>query len=287
MVPPPHVSFLRFGCACLAWLGVAVLSGCAGKGERLSRTDLPADAPPIEAILHDLGSNEAAIESFRAAGSFTVESPKLTATQRFPIGHAKFQRPDRLYVQGQKRLGPIIFKLLSVGDAYLMEIPARQQDSFYQLEGDRYADVPFSVSPADVAREMFLPERWLDLRRGEVRLNGFDEAAQTAMLEVGPADSPRREITVARFGEAEPAWVVVRNVRFDDYGNVIARTALSEYREVDGIRFPSRIEADFPTEATRMIFELRNIRPNYEFTDADFDLEARIDELDLEPRQAL
>jgi hypothetical protein len=190
-----------------------------------------------------------------------------------------------LYVQGQKRLGPVAFKLTCVEDAYLMEIPASREDSFYQLEGDTYRDVPFSVSPSDIAREMFVPEPWLDIPRDEARLIGFDEEAQTALLEIGPEDAPRRRIDIARVNLEHPAWVVTRNTRLDDIGNVIAVTELTEYHELGGIRFPALIDAYFPTEDTRMTFELRNIRPNYELTDADFDIEGRIRELNLKPRQ--
>ena len=162
-----------------------------------------------------------------------------------------------------------------------MEFPTSAEDSFYQLEGDDYEDVPFSVSPSEIAREMFLPEAWLELPRREVRLLQFDEVGRHARLEIGPRNQPRRRVDVALVGENPPAWVVVRNIRLDENGVQLSVTTLSDYEEIDQIRFPGRIDAYFPTEDTRMTFTMRNIRPNYLLTDADFNLEGRARELGL------
>lgn len=264
-------------------------AGCvSGGGRTIEQLKLPAHEPVREEILRDLGSNDQAIHTFRAAGSFLLESPKLTATQRFPRGQVLFRRPADLFVLGRHRItNQTLFKLTSVDRAYLMEFPLSREDSFYQLEGDLYADVPFSVSPSDVAREMFLPEQWLELAPSEVRIVAFKETDQTAVVEIGDPKAPRRRIEVARFNTEHPAWVVVRNTRLDESGRPIAVTELSEYQEVDRIRFPGVIEAFFPTEETRMTFSMRNIRPNYELSDADFDIAAKIAELDLDPRPPL
>ena len=102
-----------------------------------------------------------------------------------------------------------------------------------------------------------------------------------ARLEIGPRNQPRRRVDVALVGENPPAWVVVRNIRLDENGVQLSVTTLSDYEEIDQIRFPGRIDAYFPTEDTRMTFTMRNIRPNYLLTDADFNLEGRARELGL------
>ena len=88
-------------------------------------------------------------------------------------------------------------------------------------------------------------------------------------------------------GIADPRWVAVRNVRLAEDGRILAHTESSEFHELDGASFPAVVDAWFPTEQTRMRFEMRNIRLNVELADQDFDVRARAAELGLlEPAAA-
>lgn len=272
--------FARFSAISLVVLLLAG-AGCANLGEPVTRTELPLGAPTAEAIVADLAANDAAIETFRAAGSFVLESPKLEATQRFRGGRILFRRPADLYVQGNHRVTNIpLFRLTAVGDEFLMEFPTSKEDSFYQLEGEEFADVPFSVAPAEIAREMFLAEDWSALEADEVRVIDYDPAAETATLAVGKGRRPRRLVTVARVNPDAPAWVVIRNERYED-NQLLAVTELGQYRVEEGIHFPAYVDAYFPTESTRMQFDLRTIHLNRPIDNAEFNVRQRAWELGL------
>lgn len=260
-------------------------AGCAGLGDRVKRVDLPPGAPRASVLLADLAENDERIQTFRGGGTFILESPEFDAVKKFR-GSIRFRRPADLYVQGNHRLTNIpIFKLTSVGSEFLMEFPGSRDDSFYQIEGEQFEDVPFSVSPSDIAREMFLPEHWNELRRRDVRFISFDDTEGAALLEIGPEDEPRRLVELVRVDVDNPRWVVQRNWRLGEGGAVLAETRLEGYHEVDGALFPASVDAWFPTEATRMTFRMRNIRLNTELPEKYFDIHARARELNLAVRE--
>lgn len=264
---------------------LALAAGCAGLGERVGRVSLPPGAPSAEEVLRNLAENDAKIQSFRSAGTFVLISPEFDGIKRYN-GNIRFRRPADLYVIGRLRLGITVFKLACVGQEFLMEFPGSREQSFYQIEGEQFDDVPFSVSPSDIAREMFLPEDWGALKRRDVRVVGFDAAAETAVLSVGDDDRPRRMIELVRVNDQDPKWVAKKDTRLTDSGDVLAVTTLDEYTNVDGALFPTHVDAYFPTEETRMTFEMRNVKLNAEVSDEYFNIRERARELNLQERQA-
>lgn len=255
-----HTILARLRFAVPVALMVACLSGCAGLGRQVQRAPLPPGAPEAAAIVEALSANDAAMQNFRAAGTFTLESPKLEAVERFPTGTIAFRKPDELFVEGRLVVGIIAFRLVSVGSEFLIEFPRKRDPDeryFYRLEGETLESVPFSVSPADVAREMFTPPDWFSYDRGQFRVVAYDQNSQTATLELGPRRRPERRLTVQGL-----PWVIVRNQRLGPDGEVISDTALSDYHEIDGVRVPASVDALFPGEQSRLTFEMRNIRIN-------------------------
>lgn len=264
----------------LAW----ALTGCQSLGQRAESASLPEGAPSATEILQDLAANDQQIENFRAAGTFILESPDFDAVKKFR-GSIKFRRPADLYVQGNHRLtGVPLFKLICVGEEFLMEFPGSRDQSFYQVEGEQFDDVPFSVSPSDIAREMFLPEPWGELPRRDARVVAFDPDRNAATLTIGPRATPRRRIEVTRLNPERPRWVIVRNERLDEAGRVLAETRLDDYRAIESTMFPAKVTAWFPTEATRMTFTMRNIQINTDLPQKHFDIRARALELRLTKR---
>ena len=255
---------------------MAVAAGCATTGERLDWGPVPDGAPAPADILADLAANDAAIHSFKATGKALLSSPEFAAVREFKQSRICFRRPDDLFVQGRK-LGSAVFRLRSVGSEFLLEFPATRDEPYYRLEGEDFEGVDFSVSPSDIVREMFLPETWGDLRRRHVRLTGYDEAARTAQLAIGPKRAPRRRVTVMG-----PPWVVVRNELLDAKGNVLAITDSGDYTVQDAIRFPMSIDAYFPPEDTRMTFTMRTVFPNADLPGSLFDIESAARELGLD-----
>jgi hypothetical protein len=238
----------RLGRVALAALFVG-LAGCGTLGERMQRGALPPGAPTEQDVLSDLAANDAKIQSLSESNAtLTLKSPRLKATQTVSAD-IKFQRPDRLRIVGRQRaFRNEVFRITSVGSEFVVDIPGEGEPT-YRRAGETIEGVPFTVSPSDIARELFLPEDWAGLRRGQVRMTGYDPASGRATLEVGPRRNPWRRVTVEG-----PPWHVVVSERLDEEGIVVARTTLEDYREYDGIRFPSTIDAVFPTEETELKF---------------------------------
>lgn len=270
--------------AAILFIAAVVPLGCVSLGNRVGRAQLPAGAPKAGAVLADLAQNDEKIRTFRGAGTFTIESPDLEAIERFR-GSIRFRRPADLYVQGNQRLTNIpIFKLTSVGQEFLMEFPGRRDQNFYQIQGAQFEDVPFSVSPSDIAKEMFLPERWGELSKRDVRIAEYVPETHSAVMQVGPSDHPRRIVELVRVDADQPRWVMKRDQRLSEDGRVLAETTLNDYHEIDGALFPAYIDAQFPTELTRMTFELRNVRINTEIAEKYFNVRERARELNLAGR---
>lgn len=274
--------------ALLSLLALPLFTACVRLGPEITAVSLPKSAPPLLEILTDLRRTNERIESFRAAGTFTLESPEFEGIRKFRSGRILFRKPSDLYAQGNHRItNTILFKLISVDKEFLIEFPTNSDESYYQLEGEEFVDVPFSVSPSDVVREMFLPEDWSEIRRRRARVVAYDEDTGIATMHVAVANGYRRWVDVMKINADDPQWVIVRNVFQGDTGDVIAITESGAYRDHDGILFPARVEAFFPTEATRMTFEMRNIRLNVPVPDEQFDIRARVRELNLPPSQIL
>jgi len=267
----PGIGQLRKACAIVVLC--AAYSGCVHLGHRLEQIALPPGAPEVGEILANLAANDQALQNFQATGTFTLISPERPGVDRFRQSTVTFRKPTDLYVVGRKvALPKPLFRLTCVGTEYLIEFPT-EKEYYYQLKGERFDSVPFSVSPSDVAREMFFPESWAELTPKRVRMTAFNEALRTATLEILEPGFPRwwvrRRITV----KGAP-WVVIQSKRFDKYGNLIAVTTKTNYREPLGVRFPAVVDAEFPGEGTQMTFDMRTIKPNVDLDDSVFDIDA-------------
>jgi hypothetical protein len=250
------------------------LTGCHRLGERVELRPLPAGAPEAGEILASLAANDKAIRNFKATGSFTLESPDLSAVQRFSFGLIEFRRPADLFVVGRNNLGMALFELICVGNEFIIYFPAdKSEEPYYRLEGEKFDGVPFSVSPSEIAREMFLPEEWDKLTPKDVRLTEYNPEQKTALMEIGPKRAPWRRLSLT--AAAGNAWVVTKSERLDKKGAVLAVTTRGEYRDVEGVIFPALIDASFPGQQTRMMFDMRKIFPNTKLNDADFEIRTR------------
>lgn len=247
---------------------MGALSGCATLGQRVQSTELAPGAPTAREVLSALAGNDSKLSNFRAAGSFTIESPELKAIERFPSGMVAFRKPADLHVEGRIKLGVKAFELTSVGSEFLIEFPTKREVEeryYYRLEGEVIESVPFSVSPSDVAREMFLPEDWTRVPERHVRVAGYEAASREATLLIGPPRHPRRRIVVQG-----PPWVLARSERLLENGEPLAVTLLTDYHISDGVMFPAKIDVSFPMQQARMTFDMRNIRINTALDDALF-----------------
>ena len=249
----------------------AFIGGCqtTSKGPQAQSTPKPpAGAPAIREIVADLKGADDALKNFRAAVTFTLESPKLKAVQRFTSGSIAFRRPGDLYIVGRNKLNVTLFKLTSQGPKFLIEFPTVQNTDeryYYSFEGEQFAKVPFSVAPADVVREMFAPVTWDNAAVQSARITAFDKDSGTADIDLPLADGLRRSLRV----QGAP-WVIVHSTLHAQDGAVLADTSMSGYGEFGGVRLPANVEANFPGEQTRLVFEMRNIQVNTNLPDSMF-----------------
>lgn len=276
----------------LARLGMLLITliaaGCAGNRGKQIETFIPegVPVPTINDTLADLEANDRAIRSFRCSGTTLLESPNFDARRKFRAV-LRFQRPHRLYVEGRDRLANItVFRLISLEEEFLMEFPRNKDESFYQLEGEEFEDVPFSVSPAVIVKEMFLPEEWAEVKRRQLHLIDYIEDEHRLIAEIRYGRKLHRRVEMQQVDPESPRWVITRHVRFDEYGNILAITELDDFSKVEDALFPGRVDAYFPTEDTRMTFTMRNIELNAEIEDDVYDIRTRALELNLAERRS-
>ncbi len=256
-------------CLCL------LLAGCTRLGTNLQHQALPPGTPPVETILSSLAANDAAIHNFKAAGAFTLKSPELAATQLLRESSIQFRRPNDLYVVGRK-YATTVFRLTCIGPAFLIEFPTEKQ-YYFSPKGEHIEGISKTVSPSDIAQEMLLPEDWTELSARHVRILEYNETKQTAVLEIRTGalrKRPHRRLLV----EGVP-WVIRRSELFDKSGNILAVTNKDDYHEMDGIRFPAKVECTFPGQEAFMRFDMRKVFLNTELDDASFRIEAHAAEL--------
>lgn len=249
-----------------------VVCGCVRLGEEYRPRDLPAGGPTPEMILQDLAANDAAIHTFRATGTFTLKSPELTATQLLRESAIYFRTPTDLLVIGRK-YGKQVFRLTCAGPQFIIEFPT-EKEYYFRPQGERVEGVEGAVSPADIAREMFLPEVWSELDPRQARITAFDPEHGTAAMEIlsgGLRRRPRRRLLL----EGVP-WIVRRSELLDREGRIVAITSKDAYHEQDGVRFPTQVESVFFVQDAFMRFDMRELFLNTPIDDTQFDILSRL-----------
>ncbi len=255
--------------ACLLLFGIC--AGCISLGTPLKTVPLPPGAPAVESILSGLSQNEAAIRSFRAAGTIMVQIPEVEATQISRESSLIYEAPNRLNIIG-RRYGTRGIELTYVDNAFLLEFPTKKEYC-YQEHEESFA----ALSSADMVREMFCPEDWSKLNKRNVRMTSFDEAGQTATLEIW---MPGRPLWCKRVIKVHGApWVLLENVLLNAEGAIIARTTKKEYHEQEGIRYPTEIESTYPVEEAWMKFSMRRVDINPGSDPVLFNLPERVKQL--------
>lgn len=237
----------------LCLLVLTLIAGCVHVGSPFRQYAIPPSAPPVDDILADLAANDGAIAGFRAAGAFIVETPEITK-RRFQ-GRVVYQRPHDLSLRGNHPvLGTRIFEMECRGDAWVIDIPSENQRfaghgaaEFDGVEG-------VSVTPFDIAREVFFQEDWEAVAPDQVEMLRYSPRTQSAVLVVTRPDGFRRRIEVAG-----APWVVTRSSLYTPEGELLSEVERGEYREVDGFRVASRVVSTFPLNNASFEFRLRSI----------------------------
>lgn len=263
-------------CAALLTAMAIMAGGCASRGgprlgTAVQQAPLPEGTPEPTAILADLAANDAAISTFRATGKFIVKSPQLEETLLLPQSAITFRRPSDISVTGRK-MGSPVGRLTCVGEEFLLEVATRHE-YIHGDRGARFASVSEEVSPADIARETFLPEDWSRLGPERVRMVDYTATDQRATFEVL---APRGRKVHRRVEVTGPPWVVRRSELLDQRGNTVAITTKDDYRDHAGVRFPAEIRSEFPGENAFMEYSMKSFTLNETPDPALFDIPARL-----------
>ena len=225
-------------------------------------------APVLAEIVADLRANDTALSDFRAATTFTLTSPKLKSVQRFTNGSVVYRKPADLRVVGRNAANMTLFELKSRGPEFLIEFPPENDVDdryFCSSEAGDIANAPFPVAPADIAHEMFSPIDWTVVKLTDFALDTVNDQSGEATLSVTMQNGLRRRIVV----QGKP-WRIVHNVLNDATGAPLSDTTMSDYQDINGVRMPTHVVADFPGELTHVEFALRNLRVNIGIPDREF-----------------
>ncbi|MCC6144100.1 MAG: hypothetical protein IT368_09860 [Candidatus Hydrogenedentes bacterium] len=251
----------------LSLLCLIAAAGCVTTRGPVKPAALPEGAPEAAEILLALAQNDGQIQNFKGTGTLILESPEFAATQVLRQSAITYAVPDFLAISGRKH-GTLVFDLTSAGDAFLIELPT-ERDYYYRIEGEQFKEVPFSVAPGEIAREMFLPRLWQAVGNTAV-LADWQPATQTAVLLIDSGQFPVRRVQVTG-----PPWVVTRSELLNEAGEIIAVTTREDYRDIAGVRFPGKVVAAFPGEQAMMSLAFRDIAINVSLDESTFDVTAK------------
>lgn len=249
--------FVRRACHSGAYLIVfQLLTGCVMGGTPLEHSLQAAGAPDTREVIASLAENDAAIQSFSVVGvKFVLQSPRVSESALRARSLVAYERPDRMYVNAtERRTGVLVLRLAIDGDiAYLKMRSGNSYEEEVWTEEELSSQLVIPVTPREIVQEAFLPEPWATLPRREYRMTAFDETAQRATIEIGAEDDPRRVVEVQRM--ENESWVIVNTVYYRD-GMPAAESAMSGYKDFDGIRFPTQVDLRFMEESTELSLEL-------------------------------
>ena len=266
-MPAPSRS-LKYG-AHLVVACCALLTACKTTGKQQPIAAPPSSGAPVPAaILADLRANDDALTDFRAAATFTLTSPKLKSVQRFTNGSVVYRKPADLRVVGRNAANMTLFELKSRGPEFLIEFPPESDVDdryFCSSEADDIANAPFAVAPTDIAHEMFSPIDWRIVESKDFTLVAVDESKGEATLSIAMLNGLRRQLVV----QGKP-WCIVHNLLNDTTGAPLSDTTMREYQDINGVRMPASVVAEFPGESTHVEFALRKLRVNIGVPDSEF-----------------
>jgi len=209
-----------------------------------------SDRALVRGLIDNVARRESGIQRLQARTRFTLDSPDLEG-QVTMRGLTAFAAPDKLRVQGYGALGIDAFDLLCVGSSFVLHIPS-QNRTFFEYEGLAVDAVPFAVSPADIAVELFCPIDWSAVEPTDIRVVLKD--ADVAVFECTSGD-------VKRIIAVDVRWHVLRRERYDS-GRLTCTTVLGSYTDIEGTPFPRRIGLLYPAERTYLDMQLSRIRLN-------------------------
>lgn len=250
------------------------LATCARLGPRVQPVDLPPGAPEAKDVLASLAASESALTGFSARGTLILKAPDRAAIRMLPHSDVLFQRPASLYVAGRK-YAHTAFRLYCQDKRFLIVMPLDQQ-YYYRQSGEALEYYGPQASPADIAREMFVPEAWAQVSPRLSRVTAFHREARQLELEVyrdEAAPSLKRWLRVEG-----PPWVILESKLYDRAGQVLAWTRKSDYRQHGEVRIPAELQTDFPLSDAWMRYEMGRVNVNESIPPEKFEVSIHLRE---------
>jgi hypothetical protein len=198
-------------------------------------------------------------------------------------GYVLARKPAMLHMMGLlPTVSALAFDMVSNGEEFKMWIPPR--DRFVvghnEVRTPNADQTMESILPQDIFEALLIQP--IDPEREIVVLeNGFDLLSQAKGLRVL---QPDYKLVVIRTGEQ--GWKLARKIVFsrsdlqpnrqytyDEQGNLITEARYTNYKDCDGVTFPSRVEIYRPLEGHVITLNMLKIEINKPLRDDQFTLE--------------
>jgi outer membrane lipoprotein-sorting protein len=279
---------LRLARAALLFLAILPLSGCLFRSHRVERqlSTAPLRSATQQELVDAINLQAARIGTMQATVDIdtSVASGNGTITDYKEIrGYVLARKPAMLRMIG---LLPIVrnraFDMVSDGKEFKLWIPPKNRF----VIGRNDAETPNPKQPLENVRPQNLYEalliREIDPEK-EIAVveNGYETVLDSRRHRV---DQPDYEIVVVRKGKM--GWFLSRKIIFsrtdlqphrqliyDDRGILVTDVRYGEYKDYDGISFPTQTEIERPQEAYDITLNILKLELNKPLTDDQFDLQ--------------
>ena len=279
---------LRLARALFLLLAILPLSGCLFRSRKVERqlSTAPLKSATQQELVNAINLQAARIRTMQATVDIdtSVGAGNGTVTDYKEIrGYVLARKPSMLRMIG---LLPIVrnraFDMVSDGKEFKLWIPPKNRF----VIGRNDAETPNPKQPLENVRPQNLYEALL--------IREIDPETEIAVLENGyetvldshrhRVEQPDYEIVVVRKGKM--GWFLSRKVIFsrtdlephrqliyDDRGILVTDVRYGEYKDYDGISFPTQTEIERPQEAYDITLNILKLELNKPLTDDQFDLQ--------------
>jgi outer membrane lipoprotein-sorting protein len=285
------------------FLAVLPLSGCLFRTRKIERqfSTAPLKTATQQELLDYINTQAEKIKSMQATVDIDTsvgdqKKGKITDYKQIR-GYVLARKPAMLRMIG---LYPIVrntaFDMVSDGTEFKLWIPAKNKFVVGRNDTESHnTDQPLeNLRPQHIYEAILLsaidPEKEI-----AVRENDYETVVDAKGHRV---DQPDYEINVIRKGEH--GWFLSRKIAFsrtdllprrqrvyDEHGNVATDARYEDYKEYDGLQFPSRIEIERPQEGYDITLTIVKLGLNKSLTNEQFALQqpagAEILNLDKKP----
>jgi outer membrane lipoprotein-sorting protein len=279
---------LRLARALFLLLAILPLSGCLFRSRKVEQqlSTAPLKSATQQELVNAINLQAARIRTMQATVDIdtSVGAGNGTVTDYKEIrGYVLARKPAMLRMIG---LLPIVrnraFDMVSDGKEFKLWIPPKNRF----VIGRNDAETPNPKQPLENVRPQNLYEALL--------IREIDPEKEIAVLENGyetvldshrhRVEQPDYEIVVVRKGKM--GWFLSRKVIFsrtdlephrqliyDDRGILVTDVRYGEYKDYDGISFPTQTEIGRPQEAYDITLNILKLELNKPLTDDQFDLQ--------------